>query len=81
MVTGYSDPAVEGTNVTFSCHLGLVLTGPTTITCTGGGQWKPDPNGVKCTGYNCNLETFKIIYNHNCIRFNISEYNLIKFYE
>ena len=75
MVTGYSDPAVEGTNVTFSCHLGLVLTGPATITCTRGGQWKPDPNEMKCTGYDCNLETFKIMYNHNYIILGLTSVN------
>ena len=49
-VIGYRDPAVEGTNVTFSCSPGLVLTGPSTTTCMDNGQWEPDPREVKCKG-------------------------------
>ena len=50
-VSGYGDPAVVGTNVTFSCPSGLqdvVLTGPTKTTCTGNGRWEPDPRDTMC---------------------------------
>ena len=43
-------PAVEGTNVTFSCPPGLVLTGPNTSTCMRNGEWEPDPQYLKCLG-------------------------------
>ena len=50
LVMGYSDPAREGTAITFSCSPGLVLTGPNTTTCMDNGQWEPDPREVKCKG-------------------------------
>ena len=43
-------PAVEGTNATFSCPPGLVLTGPNTSTCVRDGEWEPDPQHLKCLG-------------------------------
>lgn len=42
--------AVEGSIVTFSCLLGLVLIGPSSATCTENGEWKPDPRGLTCRG-------------------------------
>ena len=50
MIIGYRNPAVEGTNVTFSCPRGLVLTGPNTSTCMRNGEWEPNPGEVKCLG-------------------------------
>ena len=50
MIADYYDPALEGTNATFSCPPGLVLLGPTTSTCIGIGEWEPDPRQVKCSG-------------------------------
>ena len=54
LVSGYRDPALEGTNVTFSCSSGLndiiVLTGPSTSTCMGDGEWEPDPRDAECKG-------------------------------
>ena len=48
---GYSDPAVEGTSVYFTCPLGEILTGPNNIsTCTGNGEWEPDPREKECSG-------------------------------
>ena len=50
-VHGYSDPALEGANVTFECSSPqLVLIGPNSITCVGNGEWEPDPRHVKCVG-------------------------------
>lgn len=49
-VTGYIDPAIEGTNINFSCSTGLILSGPKNSTCYGNGEWKPDPETVECTG-------------------------------
>ena len=52
-VSGYGDPAIAGTVVNFSCPDALsdmVLTGPNTSTCTGNGEWKPDPIYAMCKG-------------------------------
>ena len=52
-VTGYSDPALEGTNVTFQCDspgLSFFLDGPNSSVCKANGQWEPDPSELKCTG-------------------------------
>ena len=43
-------PALEGTNITFSCPLDLVLTGPNSSTCMENGEWEPDPREVECKG-------------------------------
>ena len=47
-----SDIFLEGTNVTFTCPPGLVLTGPNTLMCMGNGEWEPDLNNrqVTCKG-------------------------------
>ena len=50
VVMGYSDPAREGTSITFSCSPGMILTGPNTTTCMDNGQWEPDPSQAKCKG-------------------------------
>ena len=50
VIADYSHPAIEGTNVSFSCPNGLVLTGSSTATCMGNGEWGPDPSQVKCIG-------------------------------
>ena len=39
---------IEGSTVTFSCHPGLVLTGPSSATCAGNGEWEPDPSQLMC---------------------------------
>ena len=50
-VIGYSDPALEGTSITLECSSpSLVHMGPSTTTCTGNGEWEPDPSEVKCVG-------------------------------
>ena len=45
-VLGYIDRAVRGTNLTFHCPPGLVLTGSNTSTCASNGEWEPDPQHV-----------------------------------
>ena len=51
-ITGYSDPAVEGRNVSIHCPPGMVLmvmeTIARTLVCTGNGEWEPDPRKVAC---------------------------------
>jgi hypothetical protein len=58
-VSDYEDLALVGTIVTFSCLSGLpdmVLTGPNTSTCTGNGEWEPDPMDATCKGTrNCRI--------------------------
>ena len=50
VVTGYSDPALEGTTVMFSCPTGLTLTGSSMSTCMEDGEWEPDLREIKCKG-------------------------------
>ena len=49
-VAGYSDRTLEGSNVSFSCLLGRVLSGPSTSTCMSDGRWTPDPRQLECKG-------------------------------
>ena len=58
VIADYSHPAIEGTNVSFNCPPGLVLTGPSVLMCMGNGEWEPDPSQVKCNG----KETLKHSY-------------------
>ena len=45
----YSDlRLIEGTTVDFICPPGLVLNGNMSATCTGNGEWEPDPQGIEC---------------------------------
>ena len=46
----YSDPALEGTIITFDCPPELVLVGSNATTCMGNGEWEPDPRDAKCKG-------------------------------
>ena len=50
VIADYSHPAMEGTNVSFSCPPGLVLTGPSMSMCMGNGEWEPDPSQARCNG-------------------------------
>jgi hypothetical protein len=45
-----NDPAVVGTNATFSCLPGQGFTGPIVSTCVENGEWEPDPQDVECIG-------------------------------
>lgn len=51
-ITGYRDPALVGTNLSFSCLPGSIFSGPNSSTCTEEGLWDPDPSGVVCEGEN-----------------------------
>ena len=44
------DTYLEGTNITFTCSPGLVLSGPNSSTCTRNGEWEPSPKEVECKG-------------------------------
>ena len=51
MIANYSYPAIEGAIAVFSCsNSGYMLTGPSTVTCMGNGEWVPDPRDVQCEG-------------------------------
>ena len=50
----------EGSTISFSCPPGFVLTGPDSATCTGNGEWEPDPRGTTCN--NVSLEG-QYVYN------------------
>jgi hypothetical protein len=45
-----TDPAVEGTTVTFHCPAGSIPSGPDSSTCMENGEWKPAPYKVNCSG-------------------------------
>ena len=40
----------EGATFDFNCPPGLALIGPNSTTCTGNGEWEPDPSGLACAG-------------------------------
>ena len=45
----YSDlHLIEGTMVDFICPPGLILNGTMSVTCTGNGEWEPEPQDVSC---------------------------------
>ena len=49
-ITGYREPALAGTYVSFGCSPGSILSGPNSSSCTEDGLWDPDPRGVVCQG-------------------------------
>jgi hypothetical protein len=52
-VQNYSEPAIVGTTISFSCSRPEdVLIGPNTVTCMDDGQWEPDPHQIQisCKG-------------------------------
>lgn len=49
-VYSYTIPAINGSNVTFSCPPGMVVSGPEILTCMENGKWEPDPMMVECIG-------------------------------
>ena len=55
LVVGYTNIALEGDSINFSCSSGLELTGPNSSTCMGNGEWEPDPREVACEGGNESL--------------------------
>ena len=50
LAVDYTDPALEGQNVTFACPPGQILNGPNSSTCLGNGEWESDPGEVECIG-------------------------------
>ena len=44
------DVFLKGTNITFTCPPGLVLSGPNTSMCMENGKWEPGTKEVKCKG-------------------------------
>ena len=50
IIEGYEDPALEGTNITFTCLEGMTLSGPNSATCMGNGEWEPAIREVECIG-------------------------------
>ena len=58
--SGYRDPALQGTNVTFTCPSDMVLTGPSTSTCMANGEWEPDPRDTDCKGIIVFSENFML---------------------
>ena len=53
IVIGCTDPAMQGTTLSFVCPSYYVLVGPNTTTCIGNGEWEPDPKEVECRGMYC----------------------------
>ena len=57
VISGYREPALEETNITFSCASDLhnmVLIGPSISSCRSDGEWEPDPRKVQCKGISKN---------------------------
>ena len=50
IVFGYTDPAVEGTTVTFHCPPGLVLDGTNSSTSMENGEWERALFEISCLG-------------------------------
>ena len=59
---GFSDPAIQGTNITFTCPPGLVLTGPDTSTCMGNGEWEPDLWNLRSKGKLAYCQSHSILH-------------------
>ena len=61
-IHGSMNPAIEGTNVTFSCPHGLVLNGPNTSTCMRNGEWEADPQNLSCLGDYVTIMSFLCLH-------------------
>ena len=57
LAVGYEDPALEGQNITFTCPPRQMLNGSNASSCTGDGEWEPDPRKVECTGIGVSIAT------------------------
>ena len=63
IILGYNSPAMEGSDVTFSCPSRMRLSGTNTSTCKVNGEWEPDPQGINCdTGLVKNLQWYSFFY-------------------
>jgi hypothetical protein len=51
-IMGYTDPAIEGSNVTISCSSGHVWNGSVVAICGENGEWEPDLKEISlnCSG-------------------------------
>ena len=54
IITGDTKAATRGRNVTLSCTMGQVLSGPRLSTCMGNGEWEPDPREAFCVHVDAN---------------------------
>ena len=73
-VMNFSDPAIQDTNITFSCPPGLALIGSDTSMCTENGEWDKDLWSLRCKG---KLEQWKLAM-HGPYRPHQEHINLIK---
>jgi hypothetical protein len=69
-VIGYSEPALEGMNITFLCPSNYLLMGTSMSTCAENGEWEPDPKDMECKGKiknlieGCNIKSILILSPH-----------------
>ena len=73
IIEGYEDPALVGKNITFNCREGLMLIGPSSVTCMGNGEWEPNPKDAICTGGGpTGLVTTEastlVLYKYSCVQ-------------
>ena len=61
VITGYTKSATRGTNLTLTCTSGLTLSGPSTSTCIGNGEWEPDLREAECV----DASTTVTVYNYD----------------
>ena len=56
----------EGSSITFTCEYGNFPNVNITATCTGEGNWNPDPTTYMCIDANGKILSSTFIYNNNC---------------
>ena len=49
--------SLVGTNATFNCPPGMILTGPSATVCMENGEWEPDPSEAMCKGEKSDIST------------------------
>ena len=65
IVEGYEDPALEGTNITFTCLEGKTLIGTNSATCMGNGEWVPALREVECANLVTSRTTMLCMHNNS----------------
>ena len=52
-IIGYTDPAVEGSNITIDCSSGYARNGAFNAVCLENGNWEPELKDISlnCSGY------------------------------